>query len=327
MKERIFRGCCCVLTVFVLVGILSDNSWASEPKYPSRTIELFNPFAAGGVTDFLTRFLAKKMESLLGVTVVPQYKPGGGGLVLASYIANARPDGYTVGVLVPENIIGPVLRGQASYSVDDFYIIGEIAINSGAFCVPPDSPWKTFQELFDHARKNPGVKYGHPGIGSTIFLRAENVNRTSKMGMTHVPFKGEAEVITALLGKHIPVGLISTRGAKTQADGGKLRILFSFDPASKVGLSPNLPDIRTVFGNVTDIVSCFILAVSKKTPPEAIQVLETTWKKVVNDPEFVNNLKSIYLGVGSVDGKTIMEKLPERMSVVKEMLEYTGQLK
>lgn len=328
MKRKTFRGFLGVMILFILICISSNSSWAAGEKYPSGPIDLFNPFAPGGTADYLTRFLAKKLESYLGVTVVPQCKPGGGGIVLASFIANARPDGYTMGLLVPENIIEPILLGQASYSLEDFYIIGQVAVFPCVFSVPIDSAWKTFNEFLDYARKNPGVKYGHPGVGTTIFLRTENLNKTFNMGMINIPFKGDSEVIAAVLGKHVPIGAGSVGAAKTQVDAGKMRILFSYEPPGKVGLDPTIPDIRTVFGNITDIEPCLCLVVPKKTPSEVIEVLERAWEKiVVKDPEFASNLRTIYLGVGHIDGKTFMQKLPERMSLVKEMLKYTGRLK
>jgi tripartite-type tricarboxylate transporter receptor subunit TctC len=113
MKRKTFRGFLGVMILFILICISSNSSWAAGEKYPSGPIDLFNPFAPGGTADYLNRFLAKKLESYLGVTVVPQCKPGGGVIVLASFIANARPDGYTMGLLVPENIIEPILLGQA----------------------------------------------------------------------------------------------------------------------------------------------------------------------------------------------------------------------
>lgn len=329
MKRRILRGFLggMILSIFIFISL--SSSWAAEQKYPSKPIEIYNPFVPGGIVDFLNRFTAKKLESYLGVPVVPQNKPGGGGMVLASFIANARPDGYTIGNMGPDHIIQPILLGRASYSVKDFYLIGQLAVIPCVFYTSIDSPWNTFQEFLDYARKNPGVKYGHPGMGTTVFLRAENFNKNFNVGMVNVPFNGDSEVIANVLGKHIHLGTGSVGAAKAQADAGKVRILFCFETPTKVGLSPTIPDLRTMVGSRTyiDIEPSQLMVVPGKTPPEVTQVLEQAWEKVVKDPEYASDLKTVNLAPGDIDGKTFTQRMSDRMAVVKEMLQLSGQLK
>ena len=95
MESKTLRGLAVLVILFVLNFGLARTSWC-EQKYPTGPIEILDPFTAGSVTDLVTRFVAKKFESYLGVPVVPQNRPGAGGMVLASFIANANPDGYTI---------------------------------------------------------------------------------------------------------------------------------------------------------------------------------------------------------------------------------------
>jgi tripartite-type tricarboxylate transporter receptor subunit TctC len=329
MGAKRFRGFWFIfLLTFAVISL--NSSWAAEQKYPSRAIEIYNPFAPGGIVDFLNRFTAKKLESYLGVSVVPQYKPGGGGMTLASYMASGAPaDGYTLGNVGPEHVIQPILLGRASYTIKDFIFIGQLAVIPCVFFTSAEQPWNTFQDFLDYARKNPGVKFSTPGIGTTVYLRAENFNKNFKMGMVHVPFKGDAESMAAVLGKHVHVGAGSVGIAKAQVDAGKAKILFCFEPPEKVGLPANTPNLRSLLAGkpYVDIDPGQILTVPAKTPSNVTQVLEKAWERLSKDPEFEKDLRSVYLAVGHMDGKAFTQSLPARMAVVKEMLQLSGQLK
>jgi tripartite-type tricarboxylate transporter receptor subunit TctC len=330
MKKRIFREFFLLGILFVLVCTSTHHSWAAEKKYPSGPIDLYCSFVAGGQSDLLNRALAKHLEKQLGVTVVPGNKPGAGGGVAASFLANSRPDGYTMGILAYEHFLQPILLGQANYSVEDLRIVGRVAQYCNVMAVSADAPWKTFQEFVDYARKNPGVKYGHPGVGTTIFLRTDNLNRKAELKMVGLPFKGDPETVAAVLGKHVPIGAYGSVAAKTQADAGKMRILFSFDPPAEFGFDPAIPDLRTAFGSIadTDLEVFQNLIVPSKTPNEVVQVLERALEKIVKDPEFVSDLKKINLKVTYLDGNTVMQKIiPQRITKLKAALQQAGLLK
>jgi len=329
MKRKIIRQYFLISILFTLICIFVNSSWAEE-KYPSRPIDLWCGSAPGGQGDLANRAISKKLEQYLGVTVVPGNKPGGGWAVVVAFLAGSRPDGYTMAILTPEQVIQNILLGRANYKLEDFYIIGQIYYISNVWAVSADSPWKTIQEFIDYARKNPGVKYGHPGVGTATFLRTENINKRANLGLINVPFRSDPENISAVLGKHIPLACISAMAGKVQADAGKMRILFSFEPPAEIGLDPTIPDLKKTFGEIIgdiDIDIPFNLAVPAKTPIEIVQVLRTALEKTVKDPEFVGIMKGYNHRVQYVDGNTIMQNLPKRMSIDKKILELTGLLK
>jgi tripartite-type tricarboxylate transporter receptor subunit TctC len=322
MKKRIFRDFTLIGFVFILVSILPNNSWAKE-KYPTGSIDLFCPFVAGGQTDLVNRALAKGLEKYLGVTVVPGNKPGGGGAISASALANSRPDGYTMAMMSESTIIAP-LFGQATYSMDDLRIVGVVASWDSVLVASADSPWKTIQEFVDYAKKNPGVKYAHPGIGSANFVLAENINKNAKLMMVGVPFKGDPEIMAAVLGKHVPLGIFGYMNGKIQADAGKMRILLCLN-----GYDPTIPSISTAFGKTVPVIEVFYyLWVPKKTPDEIVQVLERALEKVTKDPEYVNALNKLYVTPHFVDSKTCMQKmLPQKISLLKAVIQPMGLTK
>lgn len=280
MKKKIFRGFSMVSILFILVCTLSNNSWAQQKKYPLGSIDLLCGFPAGGQTDLANRALAKGLEKVLGVTVVPVNKPGAGGLISITALANASPDGYTLGMFSDGAIIS-ILLGQATYTMDGFRIIGTFACYDNVIVTSADLPWKNIQDLVDYARKNPGVKFGHPGVTTATFMYAESLNKHAKLGMINLPFKGDPEIIAAVLGRHVPIGVFGYMNGKIQADAGKMKILFCFN-----GYDPAIPSISTTFGKSVPVIDLpWYLAVPRKTPDEIFRILEQALEKVTKDPD------------------------------------------
>ena len=328
MEKRILRSLSLASILITLVFISSNSSWAAE-KYPSRPIELVTGFPPGGAADLMNRSLAKYLSKALGATVVPVNKPGGSGAVATTYVANSRPDGYTI-LNQGENIFTTVLLEQATYALENLRFVCQFGLVYTVIAVPADSPWKTFQEFIDSVRKNPGaVTYGHAGVGTIPTLRFDNLLKYANLKMVGVPFKGDGEVVPALLGKHVPVAVFTLGAVKPLADAGKLRILFSFDPPAQMDLDPSIPDWKTFFGkDAPEITFSTYLVVAGKTPDEIIHVLERAVEEISKDPEFIREFKSSYQGVQFIDSKTITEKIiPARISRMREIFKDAGLIK
>jgi tripartite-type tricarboxylate transporter receptor subunit TctC len=312
----------------IFIGNTCSFSNGAEEKYPSQPVNVYQPFAPGGPVDTMNRLLVNKLEANLGGTFVAQSKPGGGGAILASFLANARPDGYTLGNISAFHIGVPILLKTQSYSLNDFHIIGQLVVFPSALVVPADSQFKTFQDLMDYAKKTP-VKYGHPGIASTIFMRFENLYAHLGMKMDHVPFSGDSETVAAVLGKHVPVGAMSAGTAKGLVEAGRVRCLFIFEAPTVFGLPADTTSLSNLLRGApfTDIEPSQLLVVHSKTPIEIIRVLEGAYEKIIKDEEFKKLVSSLNLGIGYMDGKTFTQKLPANMKILEEIMRNSGQLK
>jgi tripartite-type tricarboxylate transporter receptor subunit TctC len=329
MKRVIFRDLLLVIFLLVMLACVQTNEiCASEEKYPSRPIDVVIGYPPGGVTDLNARLLGKYLEKYLKVPVNVLNKPGAGGIVTTTYVVNSNPDGYTIGNIW-DHILLSILLGRATYSLEDLHVICQFLVINNVLAVSTDSQWKTFQEFIDYARKNPGVRYAHPAVGSVSQIKVENLNRIANLKMVGVPFQGDAGAIAAVLGKHVPIGTFSIPAAKAQADAGKFRILFSFQSPAEIGLDPTIPDFVTVFGkDVQDVDIAAFVMVPKKTPKEIIQVLERTMEKISKDPEWAIEHKKNYQIPKFIDGKTVMEKtLPQKMAKFKEILQALDLVK
>ena len=140
--------------------------------------------------------------------------------------------------------------------------------------------------------------------------------------MVPVPLNGDAEIIPAVLGKHLPIGSFGAAAAKAQADAGKLRILMSFDPPGEIGLDPKIPDLQTVFGkNVPDVDIGSYLVVPRKTPDDIVKVLEQAMGQITKDPEFIKEFNGKNMKVKFVDGTTLMQRvLPEKNARIEAIM-------
>ena len=178
---------------------------AMAQEFPSRPITLICPWPAGGSTDTHLRRLAEVAAKYLGQPVLIENKPGGGGTIGPGHIAQtAKPDGYSLSQMHMGAFRIPHMQKLAWDPVRDFtYIIGLSGYTFGVV-VKSDSPFKSFRDLLDYARANPGkMSYGSTGTGTSPHLLMEEVSLKTGVQFLHVPFKGNADSTQALLGDHI----------------------------------------------------------------------------------------------------------------------------
>lgn len=311
---RVFMAAALVAILLVPVVV------SAAAKYPSRYLELYFGFPGGSATEIQNRLTAQALERALGQTVVSVSKPGGGGVVACNLLISAPADGYTVANLSFNSICQTILLSKGALTLDDVRIIGQYNRFGGALFVAADAPWKTIQELVDYAKKNPGLKYANSGVGNSTTLRMENLINVGKLGMVGVPFKGTAEVMAAILGKHLQIGIGDVLSSRAQAEAGKVRILLSFDPPKMFGLDPSIPHLAAVFDKSIverDIPIVGYILVPKKTPDDVANTLEKALAKACQDKELIDGLAKIGAAVDFYDAKTGAENLRRIFERVK----------
>jgi tripartite-type tricarboxylate transporter receptor subunit TctC len=221
------------ITAAVLIGV-AGAAWSQA--YPTRPITLVVPLPAGGTADVLARIAAEQMRNGLGQTVVVENRPGGaGGLVGAESVFKAQPDGYTL-LCAPQLTfsVANVLNPKLSFNTRAFEPVSVLAAYPAILLAKPDLPVATTAELISYAKANPGkLNYGSQGIGQIGHLFMAQFMHMSKVQMVHVPFRGSAPAITALISGQIdllpdllPVtkGLIESGKIKLLATGGTQRL-------------------------------------------------------------------------------------------------------
>ena len=278
------KGVLLVILILVFLGWI-QGGWAQE--YPARPITLLlgNPPGAG--TDVCARMVAQGAKKILGQEIMPVNKPGGGGAVAAGILANSKGDGYTLlAVSSPCLTCTPYLETVPYDPFKDFVPIIQFGSFKTGIIVRADSPFKSFRDLVEFARKNPGkVSYGIPGIGVTTHLAMENVMLEEKVEIAIVPFDGAVPAVTALLGGHISACGVSTSGFKQHLKTGKVRVLVATQD-KRIEDLPDVPSITELGYTKSTFTEIYLILAPKGTPPSVARVLEEAFRKSMETPEF-----------------------------------------
>ena len=275
-----------ISVVIAAVFALSTTPPSFAQDYPNRPVTLVVPWPAGGTTDIGMRALASATEKYLKQKIVIENRPGAAGVLGPQQIAQtAVPDGYTL-VQIPITVFrAPFMRKTTLNPASDFtYIIGVSGYTFG-IVVRSDAPWKTFQELIDYARANPGkINYGTPGAGTTLHITMEQIAKQQGIKWVHVPFKGTPETTGALLGGHIDAVADATGWAQL-VNAGQLRLLVLWTAAR----SKNWPDAPTLREVGVDMVSNspFGIAGPKGMDPKVVKIIHDAFKKGAEDPAYI----------------------------------------
>ena len=223
---------------WLILSFTAPVVWA---QYPTKTVQIINPFPPGAVTDIVARILAPKMSAALGQQVVIVNKAGGGGAVGIQAAKDATPDGYTILVTPPPIALIPIVNKNSSFTLKDFAPLALATSSPNTTVVKSDAPWKSFEEFIADAKKTPGqLTYGSAGPGTTPHFIGELVKIKTGIDMTHVPLGSESAAATAVLGGHVNIAFLTLGTTRSHIEAGTMRALAV---ASNRRLKdfPNLP--------------------------------------------------------------------------------------
>src|SRR5687768_15650301 len=274
-------------TVLALAGLLLALV-AQAQQFPSKPVTLIVPWPAGGSTDIYFRKLGEITARHLGQPLVIENRPGGSGMNGPATMAKtAKPDGYTISQLAISAYRMPHMQKVDWDPINDFtYIIGLTGYTFGVV-VKSDSPFKTFQDLIDYARANPGkLAYGSTGAGTSPHLLMEEVAMKTGVQFLHVPFKGNADSTQALMGGHIMAQSDAT-GWGRHVDAGTFRLLVTFGEKRTKWNAPTAKELDI------DIVSYspYGIVGPKGMEPQLVKTLHDAFKKTLDDPEHLKVLQ------------------------------------
>ena len=255
---------------------------AQAPAFPNKPLRYICPWPAGGSTDAVMRALAESAAKTLGQQIIVENKPGASGMLGANELVNARPDGYTLSQL-PHGVFRiPHMQKVQFDTLKDFTWIACLTGYTFGLVVPVDSPIKSIKDLIDFARANPEkFTYGSTGIGTSPHLAVEEFAQRAGIKLTHVPFKGNADNMQAILGGHT-MGASDATGWGPHVEAGKLRLLATYG-SKRTKRWPNVPTLDELgFKTVSD--SPFGVCGPKGMDPAVVRVLHDAFKKTLDDP-------------------------------------------
>ena len=255
-------------------------SWAQA--FPARTIRYICPWPAGGSTDAVIRAFAESAAKTLGQTIIVDNKAGAGGMLGANELVHAKPDGYTVAQL-PQGVFRiPHMQKVQFDTLKDFTWIACLTGYTFGFVVPADSPIKSIKDLVAYAKANPDkFTYGSTGIGTSPHLAVEEFAQRAGIKLSHIPFKGNADNMQAVLGGHVMAASDAT-GWGPHVDAGKLRLLATYGSkrTKRWALVPTLDELG--YQTVSD--SPFGVGGPKGMDPAITSRLHEAFKKTLDDP-------------------------------------------
>ena len=308
----------CMLLVAVSCAFMAVEASAWKPEEP---IRLIVPWSAGGGTDTFARALAKHGEKHFGVPVVVENVEGAMGAIGAQRIKASKPEGYELLVISGFiNWIGMVQEYPVSF--DDYAKVMNLNRDPAAFAISAESEITTLKELQEYCLEHPGeFAVSHSGDGGTWHIAGVSFAQALGVEMNFVPFDGTAPGVAAVMGRKIDGVSGGAAEFVSQAQGGQLNVLAVLSDAEFAPL-PGVPTMQEQGWNLSFYTTRGLVA-AKGTPPERVQVLYEGFAKIAQEPEFVEAMQNIGLGIHVLspqDYEAFLEKVKQQaISALKKV--------
>jgi tripartite-type tricarboxylate transporter receptor subunit TctC len=275
------RGIAAALAALLWLGGPAAAAW------PERPVRWIVAYPAGAGTDIVARLLGQRLSERLGKPVVVENKPGAGGAIGLEAIANATPDGYTIGMADTGPLaINPALYKQLGYDPQaSFAPVSLLANLPFVLTVHPDLPVHSVRELIALAKQKPGqINYASVGNGSSVHLSTELFKTLAGVDLVHIAYKGSAPALQDLLGGQVQVMFVNLLSSLPAIQAGKLRLL-AVTPSKRLVNLPDVPTVAEAGVPGYEYQSWFGMVVPAKTPQEIIARLNQEVVATLAEPE------------------------------------------
>ena len=266
----------------IAIGVIATPVAAQD--YPNKPIKMLVGYAPGGGSDIIARLLAQNLQVKLGQPVVVENRPGAGGNIAAGVVATARPDGYTL-LMTPNTIsMAPALYEKIAFDVaKDLAGVAIIANSPIVLIVHPTLPVNSIAELIQYAKTHPGkLSYSTPGVGTPQHLATELFKSMTASNIVHVPYKGGAPAVAAVVSGEVPLSFAAINSAKPFIDAGRVRAIAIGDATRSSQIA--LPTIgETVAGY--DVSIWYGVMAPAGTPKAVLDRLNSELAAIVQLPD------------------------------------------
>lgn len=322
MRENHMRPHFRTLLFAIAATVLAAVAPAHAADGPSRPVTLIVPFPPGGFTDSVARAVAPELSRALGQPVVVENRPGAGGRIGIDIVARSPADSYTLGVTVPANYsLLPVIDKKYAEITEQLTpVMIAVRTQSGIAINPEKTPANNLAEFLAYAKANPGkIAYGTAGAGTSFHFWSEAITQTLGIDAVHVPYKGEAPVVTDLIGGQIQYALV-TGSAKPMIDSGKLRLLVVAAP-ERWPLFPDVPTLKELGFEPIDSSGWLGFVTAPRAPAEVVERLNSGLAHALAAPAVRQYLEGL--------GYQIVASKPEAMAstMLRETTSFSNVLK
>jgi tripartite-type tricarboxylate transporter receptor subunit TctC len=294
----------------------------AQSNFPSRPIKLICPWPAGGSTDAVMRAIAESASRILNNPVIIENKGGAGGMLGPNELVSAKPDGYTLSQLPMGILRIPHMQKTLFDPLADFTYVACLTGYTFGIVVRSDSPIKSIKDLVDYAKANPGkFTYGSTGNGTTPHLAVEEFAMKAGIKLQHVPFKGNAEGMQAILGGHIMSHSDAT-GWGPHVEAGTCRLLATYG-SKRTKRWPNAPTLNELgYDTVSD--SPFGVGAPKGMDPAITRKLHDTFKATLEDPKVLASFEKYDQSVIYMNTEDYTKYARETFPKEKKLIEQLG---
>ena len=259
---------------------------ANATDYPTRPIHFILPYQPGGIVDFAGRVLGQKLGEILGQTVVPENRPGAGGIVGVDYVAHSAPDGYNIVLIDVSIVANPTLQKTMPYDLfKDLVTVSIINSSPEVLVVAPQLGVKTYADLVAYGKANPGkLNYGSAGVGTTPHLGGEMWKARTGIEATHVPYKGIGPSYVDLMSGKIQMEFSSIVGALPFTSKGSV-IALATTGAKRPAIYPDIPTMEEAGLPGFQIDLWLGVYAPAKMPPDVLEQLNRGIAKALADED------------------------------------------
>jgi tripartite-type tricarboxylate transporter receptor subunit TctC len=254
-------------------------------------------------------------------------RPGGGATVGGNVVATAKPDGYTLGFMplspsIPETY--SYFLG-APYTSKDLKPVSRVLAPVATISVKADTPRKSLKDLIEYAKKDPGMKYGTTGLGSSPHTMVVTIEKTEGVKFTHITFPGDSDVATAVLGGHIPFGLPHYVAVKSQVEAGNVRVLAIY-LEKRLDLLPHVPTIAELGYKLPYYPYNGVFA-PKGTPDTIVNKLDKAIEKIKDDPAFKEKIKDLGMSITYESTENFRNSIAQYKANIEALFKELGYVK
>ena len=289
--------------------------------YPDHPIRMVVPYPAGGSVDALGRALGSQVGTALGQPVVADNRPGANGSIAHRIVAEAPPDGYTIGMsgMSPLVLAPHQFKDLSYHPVKDFTYLACPGNTPFVLNVNPSLPIKSLKDLVEYAKANPGkLHFGSSGLGNSAHLAAEVFNRATGIEMEHVPYKGNAPAMQDLIAGSIQVLFDPVQTSIPQIQAGKVRPI-AITSKTRFGDLPDLPTVAESGYPDYEFATWYAVVAPASTPAAIVKTLNQEINKAVENPEIKKKFAAL--------GANLVTSDPADCSAfVKDELDKWGKL-
>ena len=297
---------------------------AQAQTYPERPVTVIVPFAAGGNADVLGRIFAEKLSARLGKQFVVENRAGAGGNIGGAAVAQAQPDGYTIGVATVTITINPhIYKEKNPYdTVRDFRPLLLMGTQPNIITVHPSVPAKNLAELIAWLKANPGQGYATSGVGTSIHLCMELLSQMTGVQLTHVPYRSSAQVMQDVISGQVKLTCDNASTSLPQIKAGNIRAI-GVTSKERSADAPEIPAVAETLPGF-EAVSWHSWVASAKIPKPILDVLEKELVAVAAMPDVQKRLRELGVAPSSLAGDAFAEFVKAELAKWGPVVEKAG---